>query len=93
MNKEREAFSLFKSLVALALIVLCLIAAHWQYNRGIDRQERNAIVKARITQEAVSLRDISMPGNNPENFEWRMIRTVGQFDESEQIINDVDNSR
>jgi cytochrome oxidase assembly protein ShyY1 len=84
--RPKETWAILKTFVALVLIALCIWGGQWQYNRGIDRQERNAIVKERITKEAVSLRDISMPGNNPENFEWRMIRTVGQFDESEQIL-------
>ncbi|MEY3752262.1 MAG: hypothetical protein RIR75_109, partial [Actinomycetota bacterium] len=37
MARVREPFAFLKSLVALALIILCLIAAQWQYQRGVDR--------------------------------------------------------
>ena len=44
MEKVREPYSIFKSLIALVLVVLCCIAAQWQYHRGVDRHARNAII-------------------------------------------------
>jgi surfeit locus 1 family protein len=39
VQKSKEPWAFFKSLVALALILLCIWAAQWQYQRGVDRDE------------------------------------------------------
>ena len=83
MNKEREAFSLFKSLVALALIVLCLIAAHWQYNRGINRHARNAMIVEHIS---LPVKSLELVKQSPKNFEWQSVSTTGTFDPGQQIL-------
>ena len=43
--RAREKYVFLKSLVALALIALCLIAAQWQYHRGVDRHARNSMIE------------------------------------------------
>ena len=55
MAKVREPFAFFKSLVALTLIILCVIAAQWQYQRGVDRHARNAIIEKHIALAPTSL--------------------------------------
>ena len=55
MARVREPFAFLKSLVALALIILCLIAAQWQYQRGVDRHARNAIIEKHIALAPTSL--------------------------------------
>lgn len=85
-SRPKESWAIFKSIVALLLIVLCIWGGQWQYHRGVDRHERNATVNDRITQQAISLKELSAPGSNPENYEWRLVQTIGRFDQSEQIL-------
>ena len=80
---RREPWAILRSILALALIVLCLWAAQWQYQRGIDRHARNAIIKNHIALQAIALSDI---GRTPQRYEWRSVRTTGEFDISEQIL-------
>ena len=53
--RAREKYVFLKSLVALALICLCLIAAQWQYHRGVDRHARNSMIEANIAAPNISL--------------------------------------
>ena len=82
-KKGKEPWSIFKSLVALALILLCVWASQWQYQRGIDRHARNTIIEERIAREAIELSSID---SNLANNEWQSINTSGSFDESRQIL-------
>ena len=70
-------------LIALALIVLCLWAAQWQYQRGVDRHARNTIIKEHIALAPVALESIN---NLPNQYEWQSVITSGTFDVSEQIL-------
>ena len=82
-KKGKEPWSFLKTLVALALIVLCLWAAQWQYHRGVDRHARNTIIEERIARDAIELGEIdSVLANN----EWQSIVTTGSFDEKKQIL-------
>lgn len=82
-KKGKEPWSFLKTLVALALIVLCVWAAQWQYHRGVDRHARNTIIEERIARDAIELRQIdSVLANN----EWQSIVTTGSFDEKKQIL-------
>jgi len=81
--KSKEPWSFFKTIVALALIFLCLIAADWQYTRGVDRQARNNVIEERIARAPIDLtaRD-EVLGNN----EWQSMTTTGRFDSTQQIL-------
>lgn len=82
-KKGKESWSFLKTLVALALIVLCVWAAQWQYHRGVDRHARNTIIEERIARDAIELGQIdSVLANN----EWQSIVTTGSFDEKKQIL-------
>jgi len=82
-KKGKEPWSFLKTLVALALIVLCVWAAQWQYHRGVDRHARNTIIEERIARDAIELGQIdSVLANN----EWQSIVTTGSFDEEKQIL-------
>ena len=82
-KKGKEPWSFLKTLVALALIVLCVWAAQWQYHRGVDRHARNTIIEERIARDAIELGQIdSVLANN----EWQSIVTTGSFDENKQIL-------
>jgi surfeit locus 1 family protein len=81
--RVREKYFFLKSIVALALICLCLIAAQWQYNRGVDRHARNSLIEANIAAPNISL--ISAASDLGKN-EWRTVTTTGTFDSSQTIL-------
>jgi surfeit locus 1 family protein len=83
MEKVREPYAIFKSLIALVLIVLCCIAAQWQYHRGVDRHARNAIIEKHIALSPVALDSVK---DSPLAAEWKTVTTQGTFDSSQQIL-------
>jgi surfeit locus 1 family protein len=81
--KTKEPWSFFKTIVALALIFLCLVAADWQYTRGVDRQARNNVIEERIARSPIELSSRDAVLNNNE---WQSITTTGRFDSTQQIL-------
>jgi surfeit locus 1 family protein len=81
--KTKEPWSFFKSIVALGLVFLCLVAADWQYTRGVERQARNNVIEERIARSPIELssRDAVLDNN-----EWQSITTSGRFDSTQQIL-------
>ncbi len=88
--RTREKFSFLKSLIALALIVLCFIAAEWQYSRGVDRHQRNFLIKENIAAPEMILGDAA---SDLTKNEWRTVNTEGVFDASQTIFYAIDTSR
>ncbi len=80
---QRERWALLKSLIALALIVLCLWAAQWQYQRGVDRHARNTLIETRIGLDAQPLSTVDTA---PQRYEWQSVTTTGSFNQNEQIL-------
>ena len=81
--KSREPQAVFKTLIALLLIAGCLWASQWQYQRGIDRHQRNSAIEAAVLQPIISLDEIA---ESAIAFEWRTIETTGEFDPENQIL-------
>jgi surfeit locus 1 family protein len=81
--RVREKYVFLKSLVALALICLCLIAAQWQYHRGVDRHARNSMIEANVAAPNISL--VSAASNLAKN-EWRIVKTTGSLDANQTIL-------
>ena len=81
--KSREPQAVFKTLIALLLIVGCLWASQWQYQRGIDRHQRNSAIEAAVLRPIISLDEVA---ENAIAFEWRTIETTGEFDPENQIL-------
>ena len=81
MRKEPHAF--IRSVIALVLITGTLWAAQWQFQRGIDRHQRNSIIESHISLPAASLERAL---ENPEKFEWRTITSSGRFDSESNIL-------
>lgn len=81
--RVREKYSFLKSLVALALICLCLIAAQWQYHRGVDRHQRNFLIEENIAAPGISLENAASDLNKNE---WRTVSTEGVFDAGKTIL-------
>ena len=81
--RAREKYVFLKSLVALALIALCLIAAQWQYHRGVDRHARNSMIEENIAAPIISLEKAA---NKLSKNEWRTVNAEGVFDASQTIL-------
>jgi surfeit locus 1 family protein len=81
--KTKEPWSFLKTIIALALVVLCIWAADWQYTRGVDRQARNNVIEERIARSAI---DLAARDTNLANNEWQSVTTSGRFDSSQQIL-------
>lgn len=83
MNKEREELSLLKSFIALLLAFLCLWAAQWQFNRGLDRQSRNDAIERNTSLKVQPLASLI---SDISSHEWQIATTTGTFDTSQQIL-------
>ena len=81
--KGKEPWAIFKSFIALLLIVLCLWAAQWQYHRGVDRHARNTVIEERIAKEPLALSKVE---SNLADFEWQTISASGRFYSNKQIL-------
>jgi len=82
-QKVKEPWALFKSLISFLLIIVCLWAAQWQYQRGVDRHARNAVIQERIAQSPIELNTVI--GSLPD-YEWQTISVNGIFDHKKQIL-------
>ena len=83
MSKKREEFSLLKSAVAIVLVGLCLWAAQWQFQRGMDRQARNNGIEENTAKPVAPLDALTI---DLVAHEWQPTRTEGTFDTSQQIL-------
>jgi surfeit locus 1 family protein len=81
--KSKEPWALFKSFVALLLILLCAWAAQWQYHRGVDRHARNTIIEQRISKSAIELNQVK---SSLSDYEWQSISVTGTFNAQKQIL-------
>ena len=82
-QKTREPLALFKSLIALLLVIFCLWGSQWQYHRGVDRHARNAVIEERIAKSPIELDTVT--GDLP-NYEWQTVSVAGTFDTEKQIL-------
>ena len=82
-QKVKEPWALFKSLIALLLIILCLWGSQWQYHRGVDRHARNAVIEKRIAQSPIELAAVK---GNLADYEWQTVSVVGSFNPDKQIL-------
>ncbi len=83
MSKKREELSLLKSFIALLLILLCVWAAQWQFNRGLDRQARNDAIEENTARPAEPLTALA---SNVAAHEWQTTTITGSFDTTQQIL-------
>jgi len=85
--KEREPLALLKSLIALLLIALCIWAAQWQLQRGIDRHQRNSLIQSQLTLPEINISEIASTNTDEITpFEWRTVNAIGKFNSTEQIL-------
>jgi len=79
----KEQYAFLKTIIALALIFLCIWAAQWQYHRGVDRHARNTLITQQSQLPPIKFQDIT---GDIENYEWRKISLEGSFDDKNQIL-------
>ncbi len=82
-SSTKEPKAIIKSGIALLLIAGCLWASQWQFQRGIDRQDRNQTIESQLELPTVELKNID---RNFASFEWRTVNTKGSFDSAKQIL-------
>lgn len=82
LSKSEEK-PLLKSLVAIVMVLGCLWASQWQFQRGIDRQDRNEAIAGQIEKNALALSEVV---SDYKKYEWRTVTTQGVFDAGEQIL-------
>jgi surfeit locus 1 family protein len=75
--------ALFKSLIALLLVIFCLWGSQWQYHRGVDRHARNAVIEERIAQSPIALTSVT---GTLADYEWQPVSTSGSFNKEKQIL-------
>ncbi len=71
------------TVIAGALVLLCLWASQWQYHRGIDRHHRNFLISTQVALPTVPLASAI---DNISDAEWRTVSTTGIFDSRHQIL-------
>ena len=81
-SKPKEKNAILKSLVALFLVALCLIAANWQYQRGVARHAKNFKIEANSELPAIPLAQVKDFNSN----EWRTVTASGVFDTSHEVL-------
>ena len=79
-SKERHSF--LKSLVAIVLVALCLIAANWQYQRGVSRHAKNYKIEKNSQLPIVPLTDI----RDISASEWQRVKVSGRFDVAHEVL-------
>jgi cytochrome oxidase assembly protein ShyY1 len=80
---EKEQYAFLKTLVAIALVLLCLWAAQWQYQRGVDRHARNVLIAEQSQLPPIEFKNLL---GNIADYEWRKISLRGSFDDKNQIL-------
>jgi cytochrome oxidase assembly protein ShyY1 len=82
-SSEKESKTFLKHLLALILVLGCLWASQWQFQRGIDRQDRNQAIESQLTLSPIQLKDVKVEF---EENEWRTVTVEGSFDTTNQIL-------
>jgi len=80
---RKEPYGIFLSTLAIALILLCLVASHWQYQRGVDRHANNVLIASHVSQTPVMIASVI---KNLTVAQWRQTTVQGAFDSSNQIL-------
>ena len=81
--KAKEPLALFKSIIALLLVIFCLWGSQWQYHRGVDRHARNAVIEERIAQSPIELKSVA---GTLADYEWQTVSVDGVFNSDKQIL-------
>jgi len=79
-SKESHAF--LKTVIAILLVGLCLIAANWQYQRGVDRHASNFKIESNTSLPTISLNKVK----NAAESEWRSVTAIGIFNRNHEVL-------
>ena len=79
---SKEPHALLKTLLSLLLVGLCLVAANWQYHRGVERHAKNFKVQQNTEQPTLPFNEIK----NLNEQEWRTVNVTGNFDDSHNVL-------
>lgn len=82
-KRGKESHPFLSTLLALGLIALCLWASHWQYERGVARHHRNALISSQSALPPTSLDRVE---KDITSAEWRQVEVSGTFDSGHQIL-------
>lgn len=79
---SKEPKAIIKTLVTIILVALCLIAANWQYQRGVTRHANNFKIEANAELPAIDLSEVTdlLPS------EWRTVKATGNFDTNHNVL-------
>ncbi|MEY3344288.1 MAG: hypothetical protein RL125_9 [Actinomycetota bacterium] len=72
------------SVLAVALLFLCLVAGNWQYERGVERRIENQVIRANFERPVIDL-PLELRGDR-SLYQGRMLRITGQFLAKEEIL-------
>ena len=74
---------ILRTVIALTLIALCLLASQWQWNKGTLQTNQNAIIEANIDRAPLT----SIPSNiDPIANQWLRVSFTGNFIAGKQIL-------
>jgi len=76
--------SLIQSTGALVLIVLCLLASQWQFQRGQGQSRQNSIIAKNARIESIPITNLDKL--DPIADQWRRVSLTGQFDLAHQEL-------
>ena len=72
------------SLLALAILGLCLTAGNWQFQRGMDRKAENASIESHFDLPII---DFNQAGDlTVDEMQWREFRVQGRFVPGSEIL-------
>jgi surfeit locus 1 family protein len=84
-KRIKEPWAFLKTLLALILVALCLVAANWQYERGVARHAKNFDIEANTAKPTISLEELLETENLKDN-EWRTISIQGSFLKQNEVL-------
>lgn len=66
----------------MLLVGLCLVAANWQYHRGVDRHAKNFKIQQNTGLPSLPFSEIKSLNEQ----EWRTVNVKGAFDNSHNVL-------
>ena len=79
---SKEPNSLIKSFIAILLCALCLVAANWQFHRGVLRHANNQKIIDNTSLPTIPINQVI----DFSKSEWRTVTITGTFDSNHQVL-------
>lgn len=87
LNLLRQPRWIILTLLVPVGIVLCLIAADWQYQRHVNRSAEDALARANSSTTPVALTEVVQPGEAlPEDDVYRFVAVQGTYLADETVL-------